>query len=427
MQKILRRVATAERVVAKRRAVRDRQLFKKERKSDSEMHQRQIAVAKEEFNIAKQAVRDDWAMGPLSPRLEVGEWDGTRGSIHEVRFQSDSRMTLAMRNRRCQWAGGAYNLNLVVGDRVVLIDGPDKGRIGHVQAIDHDRAELTVKGLNKTNVRVQVEIRGPNDPPALNMEMPIPISSVRLVHPIQDPETGVIRDVIINRLVHGSFIHDRQSGEKRWDRIVPGLNVSIPWPPKPEEDIKDYKGDTLRIDVEERTFTPTLLTPPMPESVIDELRGPYSRFRTRHQPEYIARLEAEEQAKRDRQKLMDSMRTPLQEFHRAERANKKKKGKPRLTLEMLEKIGEVIARNRERALNADTSTSPYTLGTRDSVISASSETPPSTTSGDLPASSAPPPPPPPPSTAEAAAPANVENSPPAVEPNQEPPSSPPSP
>ncbi|KAI0601879.1 hypothetical protein F4775DRAFT_358173 [Biscogniauxia sp. FL1348] len=424
MQKILRRVATAERVVAKRRAVRDRQLFKKEKKEDTELHRRQVSAAKQEFNIAKQAVRDDWAMGPLSPRLEVGEWDGSRGAIHEARFQTDQRMTLAMRNRRCQWAGGAYNLNLVVGDRVVLIDGPDKGRIGHVHEIDHDRAELTVKGLNKTNVRVQLEIRGPNDPPALNMEMPIPISSVRLVHPIQDPETGVVRDVIINRLVHGGFIHDRQSGEKRWDRIVPGLNVSIPWPPKPEEDVKDFKGDTLRIDVEERTFIPTLLSPPMPESVIDELRGPYSRFRTRHQPEYIARLEAEEQAKRDRQKLMDTMRTPLQEFHRAERANKKKKGKPRLTLEMLEKIGEVIARNRERALNADTSTSPYVLGPRPPATPTSSETPPAT-GGDLSASS-PPPPPAPLSTAEAAAPVNVETSPPVVEPNQEPPPSPPS-
>ncbi|KAI5928015.1 hypothetical protein F4810DRAFT_705910 [Camillea tinctor] len=414
MQKILRRVATAERVVAKRRAVKDRRIFKKEKKEDFDLTRRQLSVARDEFQTAKQAVRDDWAMGPLSPRLDFGTRDGMKGAIHEVRFQSNTRMTLVQRNRRCQWAGGAYNLNLAVGDRVVLIDGPDKGRIGPISEIDYDRAEVTVRDLNKSNVRVQPELRGPNDPAALNMEMSIPISSVRLVHPMQDPQTGAVRDVIINRLTHGPIIHDRQSGEKRWDRIVPGMNVSIPWPPQPEDEVKDYTGDTLRIDVEERTFTPTLLTPPMPESVIDELRGPYSRFRTRHSPEYIARLEAEEQAKRDRVKLMDSMRTPLQEFHRAERANKKKKGKPRLTLEMLEKIGEVIARNRERTLNADTSTSPYVLGTRDEVIAATSpETPapPSSTSEAPPA----------PSTADAA-PVNIESPPP----NQEPPPSPPS-
>lgn len=199
---------------------------------------------------------------------------------------------------------------------------------------------------------MQPELRGENDPPVMNMEIPIPISGIRLVHPIKDPATGVTRDVIINQLVHSGMIHDRVSGKRRWSRVVPGLNISIPWPKKEEPEIKDYSCDTLRIDVEEKTFVPTLLRPPMPETVIDELRNKYSRFRTRHDPEYIARLEAEEKAKEERKKLMESMRTPLQELHRVERANKKKKGKPRLTLEMLEKIGEVMARNLEKTRNA---------------------------------------------------------------------------
>lgn len=133
---------------------------------------------------------------------------------------------------------------------------------------------------------------------------------------------------------------------------MPGLNIIIPWPKLEPQEKLDHPGDTLRIDVEERTFVPTLLRPPMPEAVLDELRNKYSRFRTRHEPEYIARLEAEEQVKTDRVKLMDSMRSPLQELHRAERASKKKKGKPRLTVEMLEEIGKVIAKSRERTLQA---------------------------------------------------------------------------
>lgn len=152
--------------------------------------------------------------------------------------------------------------------------------------------------------------------------------------------------------MHGSIISDRVTGEKRWSRIVPGLNVEIPWPEKQEPDLKDHKCDTLRLEVENKTFVPTLLRPPMPESVIDELRHRYSRFRTRHDPEYVARLEAQEQEKQDRRKLMDGMRTPLQEYHRAERDRKKKKGKPRLSVEMLERIGEVMAKNMERTRNA---------------------------------------------------------------------------
>ena len=195
-------------------------------------------------------------------------------------------------------------------------------------------------------------MRMDQDTVATNIELPLPISAVRLVHPITDPSTGKTKDVIINQLVHSGLVTGRLTGKRRWDRVVPSLNISMPWPVKEEPDLPTYKADTVRIDVEEKTFVPTLLRPPMPEAVINELRHKYSRFRTRHEPEYIARLEAEEQAKKDRAKLMESMRTPLQEFHRTERENKKKKGKPRLTLEMLEKIGEVIAKNRERTLNA---------------------------------------------------------------------------
>lgn len=201
-------------------------------------------------------------------------------------------------------------------------------------------------------MRIGQEIRGPEEPAAVNIELPVPISAIRLVHPLKDPVTGVTRDVIINQLEHvGRQPHD-QEGDLSWSRVVPGLNVTIPWPPKPEVEHRDHPCDTLRLYSEAKTFVPTLLRPPMPLQIIDELRHKYSRFRTRHEPEYLARLEAEEQEKEKRKRLtQQSMRTPLQEFHRQERANKKKKGKPRLTLEMLEKIGEVIARNREKALN----------------------------------------------------------------------------
>jgi large subunit ribosomal protein L24 len=191
-----------------------------------------------------------------------------------------------------------------------------------------------------------------DDAPAANIELPLPISAVRLVHPITDPSTGITRDTIINQLVATGLVTDRLTGKQRWQRVVPGLNIAIPWPVKKQPDLVDHKADTLRIDVEEKTFVPTLLRPPMHEAVIDELRNKYSRFRTRHDPEYVARIEAEAQAKKDRAKLIQSMRTPLQEFHRAERESKKRKGKPRLSIEMLEKIGEVIAKNQERTFKA---------------------------------------------------------------------------
>ncbi|KAI0909108.1 hypothetical protein F4823DRAFT_454324 [Ustulina deusta] len=352
MQKILRRVATAERVAVKRQTRKDLKFHKKEKKETSTQKTAHARQAVGEVERAKQTIRDDWAMGPLSPRTDVGDFHNAHGSISEVRFSSPGKISLAMRNARCKWAGGAYYLNLAEGDRVVLLDGPDKGRIGQVIEINHDTAEVTVQDLNKSNILLSEYLRAEAASPAANIELPLPISAVRLVHPIADPATGATRDVIINQLVHSGLVRDRLTGKRRWDRVVPGLNISIPWPVKEDPEFSPYMADTLRIDAEEKTFVPTLLRPPMPETIIDELRGKYSRFRTRHDPEYVARLEAEEQAKKDRAKLMDSMRTPLQELHREERKNKKRKGKPRLTLEMLEKIGEVIAKNRERTLNA---------------------------------------------------------------------------
>ncbi|KAI0542125.1 hypothetical protein GGR58DRAFT_337130 [Xylaria digitata] len=352
MQKILRRVATAERVAAKRQKGKDLKFYKKGKKEETKQRNQQVSMALAEVEHAKQTIRDDWAMGAISPRTDVGEGHGAYGSVGEARFSSPGTFSLAMRNARCQWAGGAYYLNLAKGDRVVLLDGPDKGRIGLISDINHDTAEVTVKDLNKTNIRLNPLIRGDINEAAANIELPLPISAVRLVHPITDPSTNTTRDVIINQLVHSGLITDRLSGKRRWQRVVPGLNISIPWPVKEEPETSDYTADTLRINVEEKTFVPTLLRPPMPETIIDELRGKYSRFRTRHDAEYVARIEAEEQAKKDRAKLIESMRTPLQEYHRAERENKKKKGKPRLTMEMLEKIGEVIAKSRERTLNA---------------------------------------------------------------------------
>jgi large subunit ribosomal protein L24 len=180
----------------------------------------------------------------------------------------------------------------------------------------------------------------------------IPISSVRLVHPLPDPKTGKIRDVIIRVLEPINIVHDRPTRTCEFDRLVPGQNVIIPWPEKAPEDHTEYACDTPRLEAEERTFVPTLLRPPVPETIINELRNAYSIFRTRHTPEYIAAKEAEEAAKLARKQSTKSMILPVQEFNRKQRELRRARGQPELTPEMLEKIGQVIERNKNRRLGA---------------------------------------------------------------------------
>lgn len=185
-----------------------------------------------------------------------------------------------------------------------------------------------------------------------------PIYAVRLVHPLKDPVTGAIRDVVINELVARNYYKDKVTGRETWSRVVPGLNIEIPWPKAFEEAEKqnlegtfeDHACDTLRIDVEEKTFVPTLLRPPMPTEVIDELRNRYSKFRTRHTEEYVAKKEAEEAEKAARRKSIKTMRTPVQELNAKLKAERRARGQPELTEDMLAKIGEVMAKTRNRKL-----------------------------------------------------------------------------
>lgn len=188
--------------------------------------------------------------------------------------------------------------------------------------------------------------------PVRSVEQPIPLTSVRLVFPLTDTETGETRDVIVKKLVNTSFFHNRETNSTYWKRVIPGLNLIVPWPKQEPKERKDFDCDTVRLDVEVRTFVPTLLRPPMPTSVIDELRNKYSKFRTRHDPEYIEAKMQEDREAEAKKKQIEEMRTPLKEINRKERKLRKAKGKGKLTTEMLERIGRVIAKKRQLALDS---------------------------------------------------------------------------
>lgn len=66
-------------------------------------------------------------------------------------------------------------------------------------------------------------------------------------------------------------------------------------------EVPEHEIDTLRYEVEARSWTPALLSAPMPTPVIDELRNRYSKFRTWHEPEYIARIDREEQQREEKE------------------------------------------------------------------------------------------------------------------------------
>ena len=127
---------------------------------------------------------------------------------------------------------------------------------------------------------------------------------------------------------------------------------------KPPEEIKEDEellkddpttpSDTLRLDIDTPTWTPTLLRAPLPGSVIDELRGKYSKFRTRHDPEFLKRMQRIDSARQLRERWVKSgaglLDTPRQEAalrSQAKRRDERLKRGP-LDEETLEGIGRLM-------------------------------------------------------------------------------------
>ncbi|CZT24711.1 related to ribosomal protein YmL40, mitochondrial [Ramularia collo-cygni] len=334
MEKVIRRAERASRYVSK---VKAREKALEEWGAAWERRQNQERVRRDESRRMMQARlnrQEDWQRGALAPRRDVGEQATRYGSVSVYNIQ----MTELDPKLRPTFIG--YK----PGDRVVITHGRDKGRIGVVGDVDYDKGGVQVKDLNMIDVHIPNWMKEQNGEArdVFTVAQMIPHDHVKLVYPLPDPETGIYRDVIIERVVS---VSDHKGGPAR--RMIPGTNTIIPWPVSAEEDWPDNESDTMRISVEEQTFRPTLIRAPMPMSVIDELRGKYSKFRTRHDYDYRARKEAEAAATEGRKGLIRTMRTPLQELAES-RAQQKAAEAKELTNEQLAKIGEVIAQEQER-------------------------------------------------------------------------------
>lgn len=348
MQKIIQRTQRAERAAARKTAKAREHRQRGESWERSQTLNRQRRSAIDNIREAQRARKEDWALGPLAPRRDVGEKKATYGAMDVFTYQLPELDPEA----RPKW------MHISVGDRVVVIRGRERGKIGTVDDVTQERASVRVKGVNVVDLNVpawlQQEVSAGEEPtPVQAMARPLSMHDVRLVYPLPDPETGIPRDVIIDRLVHVNYTFDKS--KKEWtqgDRLIPGTNTLIPWPEKTEPHMEEHDIDTPRFTVDEQTNRTCLLHVPMPLGVIDELRNKYSRFRTRHDWEYIDRKEQEDLRSEKRRELAKGMRTPLQELAEVRRRQKEEERQAELSPDQLARIGEVIASERAKGTRA---------------------------------------------------------------------------
>ncbi|MCJ1319961.1 hypothetical protein MMC15_005297 [Xylographa vitiligo] len=340
MQKLLRRTALVKKQAARKAVARQGKSDSDDRKLRLNEQKIINISVRHDNRAARLARREDWLLGPLAPKRDVGSAKETYGTLDARRLRGVDKAKDQIKD----WG-------IVEGDRVVVVqDGHrEKGKIGKVREVRKEAEECFVAGLNRADVAIPdyLLLNEVDKTPVRPYEVPIPLSGVRLVAPLPHPETGALRDVVIKELRLKRMNYAQLSGDDPPTRFIAGVKpaIQIPYPEKAPEEFEDNDIDTLRIEVEERTFVPTLLRPPMPPGIIDELRNKYSKFRDRHEAAFIAKKIEEDRVAEEKKRSIRKMDTPLKELHRKERAERKARGKPILSEEMLAQIGELMAKN----------------------------------------------------------------------------------
>lgn len=155
--------------------------------------------------------------------------------------------------------------------------------------------------------------------------------------------TGEIKDTVVRHLRGGKpFVEPAYGSNKpKHTRYIAGLDIPIPWPKSEIPEFKNEAGDTLAVNVDNRSFSPSVLHLPLPDSAVDEIRNKYSRTRTGHTQEYVQqrmREDAEKQWLRKRRMLL-----PQQVYWEHQAKQKDARGKPEVTNETLQAIQEMQA------------------------------------------------------------------------------------
>jgi large subunit ribosomal protein L24 len=146
MQKVIRRTILAEKQAARRLAKRKDKATREWAKITREETNFVRKDESSQIKAARLAQREDWELGPLAPKRDVGDAKDTYGTIISQRTRGQP-LDIRKRDEVLKDVGGRY-LNIVAGDRVVLLEGRDKGKIGKITSTDARRGTCTVEGLN---------------------------------------------------------------------------------------------------------------------------------------------------------------------------------------------------------------------------------------------------------------------------------------
>ncbi|KAJ5678675.1 hypothetical protein N7462_006919 [Penicillium macrosclerotiorum] len=287
MQKIIQRTAAA-RKQAQKKAFRAKQKENLVDRLDTLRTKKEYNKAlSDNLKAARHARWEDWKKGDLAPKRDSGLEATTFGALDPALMHPPK---LPAHQRRSA-------ILFAPGDRVCVIRGRDQGKINEVVQVNEESETVLIKGINQAEITVPEWAKASMGikTDVLVQNMPVPMDDVRLVVALDDSVEGT-KDHIVQHAYAGRTCIERPSYSKlpKYNRYISGLNIEIPWPTEEEPHTNDSEVDTTRKEVDETTWVPSLDNPPFPSTIIDELRNKFSRFRTRHDEEYVRKKVVEE-------------------------------------------------------------------------------------------------------------------------------------
>ncbi|KAK2771378.1 hypothetical protein FQN52_005505 [Onygenales sp. PD_12] len=343
MQKALRRAALAAKQAKRKEKLQAAQDNRDKLRSYFRERQRYEQVFFDQAKTERANRREDWMRGPLAPKRDSALREGVYGTLSVMVSQSPA---LPREDRR-------KLINFAVGDRVVVIRGREKGKIGRIVGLDAKSETVKIDGVATVDLEYPAFALAnePDKRPFRPFNLPFKIDDIRLILPIH-PVTGEVGDTIVEHMYGGEPYIERPYGSDspRHTRFISGLDQALLWPEGVVPDHQDEPVDTLRIDVENKTHLPSIEVYPMPPEFIDELRNKYSKFRTKHDPEWVAqKLEEDRQAEERRNGKLVTPRTLYMEKKAEEKAQTRRKDEdgnyvlPRSTAEY---VAEFMAKKK---------------------------------------------------------------------------------
>lgn len=137
MQKVIRATERAKTQARRRNLIRRAEEHHRQR---SRLMKREALKLKDDYSTIKAARiarREDWLLGPLAPRRDLGSLKDTYATVHSTHVQHIEKR------------GKVRDHCIAEGDRVVIVgDFPDRGLIGKVRQVKASAETCTVEGLN---------------------------------------------------------------------------------------------------------------------------------------------------------------------------------------------------------------------------------------------------------------------------------------